>query len=176
MRIVVLIGMPGSGKGFYAKSLVGDKIILSADDYFTDKNGNYNWTPEKAHLGHEDCLRKFIYHITYYNSELSDFALVVDNTNLRLWDVSPYIRIAQAYGFVPQVKFMDTDIELAKSRNTHGVPDEVYERMQGDLDDLLLIWPKDFPVIDYIEGVDDRKYQRRDYPTNSIGLCMLSAF
>lgn len=150
MNVIVLIGFPGAGKSFYAKSLPGNNKIVSSDLYFTDSEGNYSWTLETGHLGHEDCLKKFIK--TFFTDEHWYIDnLIVDNTNFKLTDISVYIRIAQAYKFDVYVKYIDTDIDIAKSRNIHGVPDVAYNGMQASFEHLLAYWPKDFPVIEFIK-------------------------
>lgn len=159
MKVIVMMGLPGSGKSTWAKSLPGNNQIVSSDSYFTDADGNYNWTIQEAHKGHEDCLRKFIDTIIIRArglmskpiAELYIDNLIVDNTNVRIFDSAPYIRIAQAYGFDVEVKYIDTDIDVAKSRNVHKVPDVAYESMNRNFEFLLQNWPKDFPDIEYVK-------------------------
>jgi predicted kinase len=155
MKVIVLIGFAGAGKSTWAKSLVGRKLILSSDSYFTDKDGNYNWTVEESHKGHEDCLRKFIDVFQpgppSGDPEPLPEIVIIDNTNVRIYDIIPYIRIAQAYECKVEVKYIDTDIEVAKARNIHGVPDSSYDRMKSNFEKLLQLWPKDFPQIEFIE-------------------------
>jgi predicted kinase len=153
IKVIVLIGFAGAGKSTWAKSVIGRKLILSSDNYFTDKDGNYNWTIEESHKGHEDCLRKFIdvFQSSSGDQELLPETVIIDNTNVRIYDIIPYIRIAQAYECPVEVKYIDTDIEVAKSRNIHGVPDSAYDRMKSNFEELLKLWPKYFPVIEYLK-------------------------
>lgn len=153
MKVIIMMGFPGSGKSHYAKSLPGNNRIVSSDHYFTDVDGNYNWTIKEAHKGHEDCMRRFIEWArnTWFNNIDCIDNIIVDNTNVRVFDSAPYIIIAKAYGFDVEVKYLDTDITVAKSRNVHNVPDVAYERMQKNFEFLLQNWPKDFPDIEYVK-------------------------
>lgn len=152
------MGLPGSGKSTWAKALPlwprGKKVIVSSDSYFTDADGNYHWTIEEAHKGHEDCLRRFIDVFqpgpVSGDPEKPPDIVIVDNTNVRIHDVSPYIRIAQAYGCDVEVKYMDTNVDNSKTRNVHGVPDAAYDRMQKNFTFLIETWPKDFPPIEFV--------------------------
>jgi predicted kinase len=155
MKVIVMMGLPGSGKSTWSKSVSGRKLILSSDNYFTDSDGNYNWTIKEAHKGHEDCLRRFM-KVFWPKPPSGDpipgpEVVIIDNTNVRIHDISPYIRIAQAYGCQVEVKYIKTNIEVAKSRNIHRVPEIAYDIMQRNLDNLLKIWPKDFPQIELVE-------------------------
>lgn len=149
MKIVILMGFAGSGKSFYTKTLKGKVKVVSSDHYFTDASGNYNWTPATARLGHHDCLKKFIH--TIINSDDWYDYLVVDNTNLRITDITTYIRIAQAYQYDISVVYIDTDIKISKSRNVHNVPEFAYDKMQQDFETLISLWPKDFPNLEYVK-------------------------
>jgi ribosomal protein L7/L12 len=160
MKVIIMMGLPGSGKSTWAKAIKGSKIIVSSDNYFTDPDGNYHWSVEEAHKGHEDCLRRFINVFQpgpiSGDPERRPDTVIVDNTNVRIHDVSPYIRIAQVYGCDVEVKCMDTDIDVAKSRNVHNVPDSAYDRIQKNFEFLFEVWPKDFPPIEFVYGsIDD---------------------
>ena len=48
-ELIVIRGIPSSGKSYLANELAGDEgQVFSADDYHTDpETGKYNWKPEK---------------------------------------------------------------------------------------------------------------------------------
>ena len=56
-------GLPGSGKSTLSsriRSVYKSAIICSADDYFTDENGIYNFDINKRPLAHEISQKKAI--------------------------------------------------------------------------------------------------------------------
>ena len=58
-KILYLIrGISGAGKSSLAKSLGGKHI--EADMYHLDKNGNYDWEPEKVKEAHAWCQNQVI--------------------------------------------------------------------------------------------------------------------
>lgn len=125
--LYLMRGLPGSGKSTLARKLSQKGIILSTDDYWME-NGEYQYNPleiEKAHQWNTERTSEAM------RQELSP--IVVDNTNVQLWQMKPYVEMAIKYGY--QVKFMESNApwksdseELAK-RNTHEVPKEVIDQM-----------------------------------------------
>jgi hypothetical protein len=55
--------------------------------------------------------------------------IVVDNTNMRVDEMLPYIRVAQAYNIPIQVVHLIVSPETAAERNLHGVPNHSVKRM-----------------------------------------------
>jgi predicted kinase len=155
MKVIILIGLPGSGKTTWAKQFQnGSRYIeiVSSDDFFTKPDGAYIWTKETAHLGHEQCLRSFIEALQGVEDGISDATtVIVDNTNVKLEDVAPYVRIAQAYRADLEVKWIRHGLDDCIKRNTHGVPVPVFVKMSGALMTLMVEWPKSFPVIETVE-------------------------
>jgi predicted kinase len=137
--VTVLCGPSGFGKSTYAKSIHGDKTIVSADSYFMMNSSDYIFNPRELQEAHSMCLRNYVSALSY---AVPDKHIIVDNPNTELHDISPYTRLAQAYGRTPHVvAFVTPDIRAAAARNIHGVPYKTvvkqYDAMCGMLVDNL---------------------------------------
>ncbi|XP_072476645.1 NEDD4-binding protein 2 isoform X2 [Notamacropus eugenii] len=128
--LVLLRGLPGSGKSFLARKLLEENpngIILSSDDFFC-KNGQYQFDGNLLGEAHEwnqkrakEALEKKI------------SPIIIDNTNLQAWEMKPYIILSQKYKY--KIHFREPDTwwkfkpkELAR-RNIHGITKEKIARM-----------------------------------------------
>ncbi|XP_036618851.1 NEDD4-binding protein 2 isoform X2 [Trichosurus vulpecula] len=128
--LVLLRGLPGSGKSFLARKLLEENrngIILSSDDFFY-KNGQYKFDGNLLGEAHE------------WNQKRAKEALekkispvIIDNTNLQAWEMKPYIILSQKYKY--KVHFREPETwwkfkpkELAR-RNIHGITKEKIARM-----------------------------------------------
>jgi hypothetical protein len=123
MKVVILSGIPGSGKSTYAASL--GATICSADDYMIDWHGKYHF--DAANLGrcHALCMRHFVNHCVTWKSSL----IVVDNTNLAAAEISPYALVATAFDYSVEIHRIYCDPSVAFARQTHGVPKAAHDRM-----------------------------------------------
>ena len=59
-ELILLRGLPGSGKSTLAKIILqlrstDEPEVLSADDFFEDKEGEYNFDPTKLKEAHNYC-------------------------------------------------------------------------------------------------------------------------
>ena len=139
----VLQGVPGSGKSTYAQQLVAKNppcsvVVVSADDYFV-KDGVYVFDPTKIGEAHATALRAFVMLIEQ-GRMAGALTVVVDNTNIRLWEMSPYVALAKAYGWPVEFDTFKVDPLLAHARNTHGVPLPVIQRMAAEMENPLPFW------------------------------------
>ena len=57
--LYIIRGLPGSGKSTLGESGIAVKSY-SADDWFTDKEGNYNFNPMELPQAHEDCQARVL--------------------------------------------------------------------------------------------------------------------
>lgn len=130
VRLVLIRGLPSSGKTTAAEKLNHDEwySVLSADDYFTGMNGEYNFRPEEIADAHQECIQGC--------RELLQFGadVIVNNTMTQRWEMEPYLCIARELNIEFEVvDLFDgglTDQELAQ-RNTHGVPVETITAMRA---------------------------------------------
>lgn len=138
MKCYVLQGVSGSGKSTYAKKLVAElmrgnrpeyvaesgAIILSTDDFFLDKGGEYRFDGSKLGIAHAGNMRKFI------DACRNEFEVVIcDNTNTSIAELAPYVAVADAFGYEVEIHFVKCDPAVAAARNTHGVPVHAVEAM-----------------------------------------------
>uniref|UniRef100_A0A2K5DLY3 Smr domain-containing protein n=1 Tax=Aotus nancymaae TaxID=37293 RepID=A0A2K5DLY3_AOTNA len=128
--LVLLRGLPGSGKSFLARTLQEDNpsgVILSTDDYFYI-NGQYQFDVKylgEAHEWNQNRAKEA------FEKKISP--IIIDNTNLQAWEMKPYVALSQKYKY--KVLFREPDTwwkfkpkELAR-RNIHGVSKEKISRM-----------------------------------------------
>lgn len=129
MFIYIMQGLPGSGKSTIAaeraRTFPGpDPEIVSADHlpglYKTglNKSGQPETTIDRSLLGkaHATCFRAAL-------AALQEGRTVfVDNTNLTVEEVAPYVMLGQAFGASPVILRARCNVMTALRRNTHGVP------------------------------------------------------
>src|ERR1035441_7968388 len=109
MRIVVLVGLPGSGKSTYlerlgAAGLSSDSIRqLLADD-------------ESDQTIHDRVFETLRY-LLRQRLALARPVTYIDATNLTLQERRPYIAIGAAYGCQVEALFFDTPLAVCRERN-----------------------------------------------------------
>jgi len=118
-NLIIVRGIPGSGKTTFAEMIC--KIVFSADDYHTDKDGNYNWKPENVGKAHEWCQAQ-----TAKAMERGVSKICVANTSTTEREMRPYRRLAQKFGY----KVFSIVVENRHGgNNTHDVPAETLTKM-----------------------------------------------
>ncbi|XP_034481675.1 uncharacterized protein LOC117787295 isoform X2 [Drosophila innubila] len=135
--MIIMRGAPGSGKSTLAKSLLQQSRLLdqythqdfvfSSDDYFLTRRG-YEFNPTLLPDAHEWNKRRV------NQKAVSGWSpIIVDNTNMMIWEMLPYVQIAVQHGYIlellePQTNWCKSAGKLAQ-RNTHQVPKESIQRM-----------------------------------------------
>jgi hypothetical protein len=125
-HLVIIRGLPGSGKNTKARQMLSQDAI-SADDYFMH-DGLYLFDPKKLGAAHAYCQKA----VADALAEGEDVA--VANTFTQRWEIEPYIKIARGadcvLGIVDLFDGGLTDSELAR-RNLHGVPEAAIAAMRA---------------------------------------------
>jgi adenylate kinase family enzyme len=124
--VVILRGLPGSGKSTIAHNLAEESgcsivHICSADDYFVDKFGNYRFNHRELSRAHNACMTKFLKLLI----ARAPF-IAIDNTHIEQWEYENYILAAALAGYKVQIKEIichdESSVEKFCKRNQHGVP------------------------------------------------------
>lgn len=113
-------GVSGSGKSSWIRANVPDAVVVSADHFFLDKEGQYNFNPAQLGTAHAECLKKFCTLVQTSGTE--GRTVVVDNTNTSISEMAPYCALALAFGRPLKVVTLLCDPVKAAQRNAHGTP------------------------------------------------------
>jgi len=136
--LIIMRGLPGSGKSTTAQEMAGETgIVLSTDDYFMVE-GEYQFDPEKLGVAH-----KWNQERAKQQMALGKNPVIIDNTNVQPWEARPYVQMADEMGYDIQIvepsspwwteKFkegmspeeMEDLTDVLDQRNTHGVPRDI---------------------------------------------------
>jgi len=116
--LYIVRGLPGSGKSSLAKKVT--ESVYSADDFFTNKKGEYNFKVKLLGKAHEWCWGKVRDALLI---ELPSVA--VANPFTQSWEAEKYYQIAEAYGYSVFVIECQNDFG-----NVHDVPQESIDAMK----------------------------------------------
>lgn len=99
----ILRGPSGSGKSSLIKELkqkYSNIKSFSTDDFFTSSDGKYNFDKTKiaqAHLWNQHRVENELINNSPY--------VVIDNTNTKLYEIRPYIKMALKHGY--KIQFLE---------------------------------------------------------------------
>ncbi len=137
MKCYIMRGIPGCGKDRWIRQNLGisNPFVCSSDSFFVGSDGIYRFDRALLSETHNRCLQAF-------HNAISDQAplVVVNNTNLRVYEIAPYYRLAEALGYDVEIIHLLCDPLTAFQRNIHAVPLETVEQMLRAIEPIPSWW------------------------------------
>ena len=130
-KLVLLRGLPGSGKSTIARSFIPHNFVhLETDMYFINSVGEYKFDPAKLSEYHNRCM------YDTYTALSEGRNVVVSNTFTQKWELLPYFDIARKYNIIPTVILAQGNFG-----NIHNVPENKIEAMKKRFEyDISELW------------------------------------
>ena len=127
-ELILLRGLPGSGKTTLAKIILqlrstDEPEILSADDFFEDKEGDYNFDPTKLKEAHNYCQFRCSERMRQQKARI-----VVANTFTQEWEMDEYFKMAERYNYRVHTVVVEN---RHGNENVHGVPEDKLQQMKN---------------------------------------------
>ena len=127
-ELILLRGLPGSGKSTLAKIILqlrstDEPEILSADDFFEDKEGDYNFDPTKLKEAHNYCQFRCSERMRQQKARI-----VVANTFTQEWEMDEYFKMAERYNYRVHTVVVEN---RHGNKNIHGVPEDKLQQMKN---------------------------------------------
>ena len=127
-ELILLRGLPGSGKTTLAKIILqlrstDEPEILSADDFFEDNEGDYNFDPTKLKEAHNYCQFRCSERMWQQKAKI-----VVANTFTQEWEMDEYFKMAERYNYRVHTVVVEN---RHGNENIHGVPEDKLQQMKN---------------------------------------------
>jgi predicted kinase len=132
--LILLRGLPGAGKTTLAEVILQSSQgvrpdVISADNYFMDDKGNYNFDVSKIKETHNSCQQ-----ICAERMRLEFSKVVVANTFTEQWEMEPYFEMAERYNYRVHSVIIENRHD---GKNIHNVPEDKLKQMKNRFQIIL---------------------------------------
>lgn len=129
--IILLRGIPGSGKSTLGDVIlqttqINNQDVLSADAFFIDDKGNYNFDGSRLKEAHNWCQQKCAERM-----KLEFSKIVIANTFTEEWEMKPYFEMAERYKYRVHTLIVEN---RHGGKNIHNVPEDKLKSMKSRFD------------------------------------------
>lgn len=123
--IMILRGLPGSGKSTKAKAFAQQNHfqVFSTDNFFLNSEGVYLFSANKIAEAHEHTLNLVA------SAMEAGKNIVLDNTNIWAWEMKPYVLLAKKHGYAIALEPCIVSLNDCIERNIHDVPISTMRKM-----------------------------------------------
>jgi len=127
-ELILLRGLPGSGKSTLAKIILqvrstDEPEVLSADDFFINENGEYDFDSQKIKEAHNYCQFR-----CSERMRQQKIRIVVANTFTQEWEMDEYFKMAERYNYRVHTVIVEN---RHGNENIHGVPEDKLQQMKN---------------------------------------------
>lgn len=128
-QLILLRGLPGSGKSTFARFIWNDYAVCEADKYFVDEDGVYRFDGSKIKDAHKWCRDEVETRMKDNSTNPQYYPeIVVSNTFTQEWEMEEYYKLAENYGYTVFSLIVEN---RHGGVNEHGVPAEKIEQMKN---------------------------------------------
>lgn len=118
--VLVLQGLPGSGKSTWWREYFQSASVLSADSFFLDDKRRYRFDRTKLGEAHDWCMKEFLKALE--DPDRKHKTIIVDNNNLSVAEASPYMALPRCFNRHAILLTFHCPIEVCIRRQTKGIP------------------------------------------------------
>lgn len=144
-QVIILRGVPGAGKSTLSQQIISDAhakgekaVAFSSDDYFTTPAGEYRFDSTQLPQAHADCFHRFLEFL-----QKGTGIAIVDNTNTRIFEMSPYALAGNAYGFEVKIIRLVCDPNVAAVRTPRGATLQMVREMNDRMEAIPSFYPSE---------------------------------